>query len=901
LTHGAAGRTTTRATFGHAGGFRHGLTYDAAGRPTTQGMAEPGQPGETFGYDAADRPVSHADAQGNGTTQRYDVASRSFADTTTYIGAAGGLASVEVTERDGLGRTRRWTETRADGMRVTHEREVDDARHTETLRRDGRTVSQRTETPGGRLASLSLAGGTDDVVVQSRDARGRPTSVAHGPLTVSLAWAPDDQPRYAHVGAPLDVTACLHYDLDRRLDVVRWVQGLGTGERCGEPPDDPCAGALAAYVAGDRDPGDGRPRVVRQCVGQSERTDTLRFDEQGRLVTWRTTGRGPLGQTDHGTAHRRTLDALHQVVRDETLLWPADEPEPPSAEALALRLRALRVLSGRPDAAPVRLVDDETGEATELAPDAAGRATRYGAHDLTRDRQGRPARDRYDAQGRRVESPAAGERLLWGDDGLVAWADVRGERVFTPPLPGLQLSRRRDGVWELALLTPPESPLAVLGTDGVTRLTALYSPTGVASEARPARDFDPYPKTWAGYLKHPGTGLYDAQARLYDPDSGLLLEPDPVRPEPDAPETWSRYGYALGDPVGGWDPDGRCAVPGAIVGGLVGGIVGYLQGGVEGALLGAASGAAAGLTCGASLLAQTAVGAAVGGLSSAVQAANRGEDPLVAALRGTATGALSGALGSTLGRGASVLADELGAGSSALGRAGLNFGGDVAGDLLVQSGLVAAGLQDEVRVGEALMAGALSTGVRTVHFATGAARHIGRAVSTAAPQTRRALANVPTQVGEALRRPGRAVGSVEKAVDEAVGVGERLGVVASKATAGDFVLGKHGLHPSPRPTGTQSHHGVMSAWMKKHFSGYDANEAPAILMPKTAHERTFGVYNRWRAQMKDSMGGKFDWSKVSEAQMRDVSESMFDAAGVPAQMRGDYWQWFERMKTALQR
>jgi hypothetical protein len=29
---------------------------------------------------------------------------------------------------------------------------------------------------------------------------------------------------------------------------------------------------------------------------------------------------------------------------------------------------------------------------------------------------------------------------------------------------------------------------------------------------------------------------------------------------PDAPETWSRYGYALGDPVGGWDPDGRCAV-----------------------------------------------------------------------------------------------------------------------------------------------------------------------------------------------------------------------------------------------------------------------------------------------------------------------------------------------------
>ncbi|MCK6576324.1 DUF2380 domain-containing protein, partial [Myxococcota bacterium] len=64
---------------------------------------------------------------------------------------------------------------------------------------------------------------------------------------------------------------------------------------------------------------------------------------------------------------------------------------------------------------------------------------------------------------------------------------------------------------------------------------------------------------WAGYLRHPGTGLYDAGARLYDPASGLFLEPDPVLPVPDAPETWSRYGYALGDPVGGWDPDGRLA------------------------------------------------------------------------------------------------------------------------------------------------------------------------------------------------------------------------------------------------------------------------------------------------------------------------------------------------------
>jgi len=92
----------------------------------------------------------------------------------------------------------------------------------------------------------------------------------------------------------------------------------------------------------------------------------------------------------------------------------------------------------------------------------------------------------------------------------------------------------------------------------------------------------------------------------------------------------------------------------------------------------------------------------------------------------------------------------------------------------------------------------------------------------------------------------------------------------------------------------------MSAWMKKHYSGYDPNKAPAILMPTANHQKTFGVYNKWRASMKQQMGGKFDWSKVSEADMRKRSEQMFDAAGTPAQMRTDYWAWFERMKDALQ-
>ena len=87
--------------------------------------------------------------------------------------------------------------------------------------------------------------------------------------------------------------------------------------------------------------------------------------------------------------------------------------------------------------------------------------------------------------------------------------------------------------------------------------------------------------------------------------------------------------------------------------------------------------------------------------------------------------------------------------------------------------------------------------------------------------------------------------------------------------------------------------------MKKHFPGYDADQAPAILMPDANHQATFGVYNKWRAEMRQGMGGKFDWGKVSEAEMRSLSQRMLDAAEVPANIRQEYWAWFERMKGVL--
>ena len=423
------------------------------------------------------------------------------------------------------------------------------------------------------------------VTVAARDVRGRPTRVDHDAVPVTLSWAADDQPEQVHIGGGLDLTACYAYHPDRRLRIIRWVQGLGAGGRCPDPPDAPpgdlCAGAVAVYATGDFD-AEGKARQVRQCVAGSARTDTLAYDDRGRLTAWRTAGSGPLGLPVAETAHFRRYDALDQLTGEDVARWPVGRRDFPTADGVLPagvpldRLNRREVVRTRSDGAIDRIADHETGDEIMLTPDAAGRATTdsqdFRALALDRDRQGRPLRDTYDGDGRRLSSAAAGETLRWDAHGLVEYAVGARARVFAPPLPGVQLSRRSDGEWEAALVTPTQTPLAVLGVSaggagaGAARLQALYSPSGEASEVRIVADGYGYPKTWAGYLKYPDLGqfgetanLYDAGARLYAPRWGQFLEGDPVLPEPDAPDTWGRYAYGGGDTVGMWDPAGRFA------------------------------------------------------------------------------------------------------------------------------------------------------------------------------------------------------------------------------------------------------------------------------------------------------------------------------------------------------
>lgn len=119
----------------------------------------------------------------------------------------------------------------------------------------------------------------------------------------------------------------------------------------------------------------------------------------------------------------------------------------------------------------------------------------------------------------------------------------------------------------------------------------------------------------------------------------------------------------------------------------------------------------------------------------------------------------------------------------------------------------------------------------------------------------------------------------------------------AKTPEGEYWVAKHKAF-TPRGPDTRSHHGVISAWMEKHFPKYKPREGPAVHMPTEQHYRTTAVYNKWRADIERRTGG-FDWKTVGEADMRKLSEAMFDEAKVPQSVRAAYWSEFERMLAAF--
>lgn len=70
--------------------------------------------------------------------------------------------------------------------------------------------------------------------------------------------------------------------------------------------------------------------------------------------------------------------------------------------------------------------------------------------------------------------------------------------------------------------------------------------------------------TFTGQRLDPSLDLYDFRARMYDPELGRFLSPDPLPGDPATPPSLQRYLYAYGNPLRYIDPTGELTQPGHV-------------------------------------------------------------------------------------------------------------------------------------------------------------------------------------------------------------------------------------------------------------------------------------------------------------------------------------------------
>ena len=93
--------------------------------------------------------------------------------------------------------------------------------------------------------------------------------------------------------------------------------------------------------------------------------------------------------------------------------------------------------------------------------------------------------------------------------------------------------------------------------------------------------------------------------------------------------------------------------------------------------------------------------------------------------------------------------------------------------------------------------------------------------------------------------------------------------------------------------GFHNHHGVLDRWAASNIPGYHsrAPDSITVRLTRLQHDTTTAEYRRWLEERTGKqVGGRIDWNAISPREILELSERMFDAAGVPDVARADYYR-----------
>ena len=89
----------------------------------------------------------------------------------------------------------------------------------------------------------------------------------------------------------------------------------------------------------------------------------------------------------------------------------------------------------------------------------------------------------------------------------------------------------------------------------------------------------------------------------------------------------------------------------------------------------------------------------------------------------------------------------------------------------------------------------------------------------------------------------------------------------------------------------------MDKWAEQNVSGYmsRAGHNPTMALSPQTHTPTKTFFSEWlRANYGKPVGVSPDWKSITEKEAIQMSEGMFDAAGVPKEARRVYYRAYRK-------